>query len=118
MKEPGTLLSLPIIPVIKHFRLDNSQKFRLQEDFEKCLNYHFGNLNLRKIVSDNFGPYEISESSGLRRELYYLRDIGYIHVDSISQLPRKAENLSIYVKPTDTGRKFVSLREKYISNEY
>jgi hypothetical protein len=39
--------------------------------------------NLRKLVSGNFGRYEMS--GGLRRELYHLRDIGYIAVGSISQ---------------------------------
>lgn len=74
-------------------------------------------LNLKKIASGNFGPYEIAEWSGLARELYYLRDIGYIRVDSISKLPKKGDNLSDYVRITNIGRKFVELREAFISSD-
>lgn len=90
--------------------------------------------NLKKIASGNFGHYKIHKSSGLERELYYLRDIGYIAVDSIGNLPKKGANLSDieadsisnlpeeganlsdYVKITTTGKHFVNLRESYLSS--
>jgi hypothetical protein len=69
--------------------------------------------NLKKIASGNFGHYKIQKSSGLERELYYLRDIGYIAVNSISNLPKDGDNLSDYVKITKAGKQFVNLRESY-----
>jgi hypothetical protein len=74
-------------------------------------------FNLKKIASGNFGPYEIAHWSGLQRELYYLRDIGYIEVDSVSKLPQKGDNLSDCVRITDLGRKFVELREAFLSSD-
>jgi len=74
-------------------------------------------FNLKQIASGNFGRYEIAVWSGLKRELYYLRDIGYIRVDSISKLPEKGDNLSDYVQITDIGRKFVELRESFFSSD-
>ncbi|MGB5631506.1 MAG: hypothetical protein WBM86_01845 [Waterburya sp.] len=38
-------------------------------------------FNLRKLNSGNFGHYV--KNQGLKRELYHLRDIGYIEVESI-----------------------------------
>ncbi len=66
-------------------------------------------FNLRKLNSGNFGDYVMNQ--GLKRELYHLRDIGYIEVGSISALPYEANNLSDYVKISLTGKKFVELRE-------
>jgi hypothetical protein len=69
--------------------------------------------NLRKLESGRFGPYEMSE--GLKRELYHLRDIGYIEVQSIREIENRypeGENLSIHVEITKAGREFVKLREK------
>lgn len=74
-------------------------------------------FNLKKIASGNFGPYEIAEWSGLQRELYYLRDIGYVQVDSISKLPKTGSNLSDYVRITNIGRKYVELRESFLSSD-
>lgn len=68
-------------------------------------------FNLKKLSSGNFGPYRIEESSGLERELYHLRDIDYIRVDSIRALPRSGENLSDHVQITRIGKRFVELRE-------
>ena len=65
--------------------------------------------NLRKIASGNFGLYEMSW--GLERELYHLRDIGYIRVNSIQSIPRHGQNLSDYVNITESGKSFVELRE-------
>jgi hypothetical protein len=47
----------------------------------------------------------------LKRELYHLRDIGYITVKAIRKIPENGTNLSDYVKITDTGKLFVNLRE-------
>lgn len=67
-------------------------------------------FNLEKLASNRFGSYKMTQ--GLKRELYHLRDIGYIEVDSISSLPAEGSNLSAYVRVTDTGHRFVSLRGK------
>ena len=66
-------------------------------------------INLKKLVSGDFGEYEMS--GGLRRELYHLRDMGYVNVDSIGAIPPQGENLSSYVTVTSTGREFVEKRE-------
>lgn len=66
-------------------------------------------FNLRKLNSGNFGHYV--KSQGLKRELYHLRDIGYIEVESISALPYEGNNLSDHVKISLTGKQFVELRE-------
>jgi hypothetical protein len=66
-------------------------------------------INLKKLVLGQFGRYEMS--GGLKRELYHLRDMGYIHVESIGAIPPQGENLSSYVTVTSTGRKFVEKRE-------
>jgi hypothetical protein len=65
-------------------------------------------VNLRKLASGNFGPYEMSK--GLEGELYHLRDVGYITVESIKAIPKSGENLSDYVQVTETGKLFVELR--------
>ena len=66
--------------------------------------------NLRKLASGRFGHYKMNK--GLERELYHLRDIGYIEVESIKQIPRPSgEDLSAHVTITETGKEFVELRE-------
>lgn len=65
--------------------------------------------NLRKIASGTFGPYEMTW--GLERELYHLRDIGYVSVNSIRNIPRRGQNLSDHVTITESGKLFVELRE-------
>lgn len=72
--------------------------------------------NLKKIASGNFGPYIMERGSGLQRELYHLRDIGYIHVESIRNIPDRGDNLSLQVKITPIGEKFVNLREAFFVN--
>lgn len=66
-------------------------------------------LNLRKLASGDFGLYEMNE--GLERELYHLRDIGYITVESIKSIPNTGTNLSYLVQVTPAGKQFVELRE-------
>lgn len=66
--------------------------------------------NLEKLASGKFGEYKKTE--GLRRELYHLRDIGYIKVESITRIPNDGPNLSDYVKITNTGNQFIELRKE------
>ena len=64
--------------------------------------------NLKKIVNKDFKDYEMT--GGLKRELYHLRDIGYVEIDSIAAIPPRGDNLMTYVRPTETGELFVRLR--------
>ena len=66
--------------------------------------------NLKKLHSGQFFDY--TKTEGLVRELYHLRDIGYIEVLSIKSIPKEGENLSDYVRITPTGAQFVELREE------
>lgn len=66
-------------------------------------------VNLKKIGSGNFGSYKMSQ--GLERELYHLRDIGYIAVPSIKAIPTEGADLSDFVKISSTGKQFIELRE-------
>lgn len=69
--------------------------------------------NLKKLTrSEGFGPYEMC--GGLERELFHLRDIGYIEVPYIMRIPKSGGNLSDHVKVTEAGRQFVELREGII----
>ena len=68
--------------------------------------------NLEKLSSGAFGSYELGDA--LSRELYHLRDIGYIEVESIRQIPKEGSALSQFVVVTDIGRKFVELRRKIL----
>jgi hypothetical protein len=70
--------------------------------------------NLRKLSDPPFGRYFMT--NGLKRELYHLRDIGYIVISSksqgaISKIPQEGEDLSIYVNVTDVGKEFIKQRE-------
>lgn len=73
--------------------------------------------NLVKIASGNFGHFRMERGSGLQRELHHLRDIGYIDVLSIRNIPNEGSNLSDYVKITPIGKKFVELRESSLSKK-
>lgn len=71
--------------------------------------------NLRKLANPPFGKYVLQ--SALKRELYHLRDIGYISISlkcegSISEIPPEGEDLSIYVTITESGKEFIEEREK------
>jgi len=67
-------------------------------------------FNLKKLARrEGFGSFEMEEP--LQRELYHLRDIGYIEVPAIREIPKSGSNLSEYVKVTGAGREFVELRE-------
>lgn len=72
-------------------------------------------LNLRKLDSGHYGPFEAND--GLRRELQHLRDLGYIEVHGLRQLPSSGQDLSQFVTITPTGRDFVKLRESLPSTE-
>ncbi|MFE6925430.1 hypothetical protein ACFVAV_30760 [Nocardia sp. NPDC057663] len=66
--------------------------------------------NLAKLGEGNFGHYVMSK--GLDRELRYLRDIGYIDVQSVAQIPEEGDSLSDWVSVTKTGRDFIALRKE------
>lgn len=70
--------------------------------------------NLKKMTTGNFRTYK--KSKGLVRELYYLRDLGYIEVPSISDIPESVDQLSLYLLVTNTGREFIKLREEVLGN--
>jgi hypothetical protein len=65
--------------------------------------------NLKKLASGRFGAYRMG--GALQRELYHLRDIGYIEVESVRSIPPEGTDLSAYVSITEPGRNFVRLRE-------
>ena len=94
----------------------NSVKVRLNDTEEKVRQLFLLSMsgdmyqNLKKIESGSFGRYEMHD--GLQRELYYLRDIGYIDVPAIRSIPQQGENLSDYVTVKEPGKQFVSLREE------
>jgi hypothetical protein len=66
-------------------------------------------LNLKKIASGWFG--EFRKSSGLERELRFLRDYGFIEIQSIGALPDEGPELCQYASVTEAGRRFVDLAE-------
>jgi MFS superfamily sulfate permease-like transporter len=65
--------------------------------------------NLKKIATGKFGSYK--KSKALERELYHLRDVGYVDIVAIQAIPPEGEELSKHVKVTKTGEDFVKLRE-------
>jgi hypothetical protein len=66
--------------------------------------------NLEKLAEGRFYKYEMS--SGLKRELYYLRDTGFIKIKrTIGEIPPQGDNLQQYVEVTDVGLKFVKRRK-------
>jgi hypothetical protein len=67
-------------------------------------------VNLRKLASGTFGSYEMS--GGLERELYHLRDLGYVEVHAIRGIPASGSELLDHVSITEAGRQFVALREE------
>ncbi|MGD3109327.1 hypothetical protein [Streptomyces sp. YGL11-2] len=66
-------------------------------------------FNLKKLDSGKFGEYK--KWAPLEGELRHLRDVGYIKVDSIDDIPDQGDDLSIHVTVTDAGHRFVQLRE-------
>jgi hypothetical protein len=64
---------------------------------------------LKKIAAGSFSPYQISDV--LERELYHLKDLGYIEVGRIRDIPYEGNNLSEYLKVTDSGKQFIELRK-------
>jgi hypothetical protein len=70
--------------------------------------------NLKKLSSGKFGDFEMS--LGLERELYHMRDMGYIQVESIKGIPSQGSNLSDHVKITETGQRFVEIRDSVMSS--
>jgi hypothetical protein len=75
--------------------------------------------NLAKLVDGQFMDYIMSD--GLKRELYYLRDTGFIEITdksggSIRNIPGKGDNLQQYVRVQNVGRRFVEMRRKLESD--
>ncbi|KAB8331322.1 DUF805 domain-containing protein [Scytonema tolypothrichoides VB-61278] len=64
---------------------------------------------LKKLAAGSFGVYEMSDA--LERELYHLKDIGYVEVGRIRDIPYKDNNLCDYVKVTDFGKQYIELRK-------
>ena len=69
--------------------------------------------NLRKLAEPPFGAFTAND--GLRRELTHLRDLGYVEVQGIRDLPAEGSELSDHVRVTPTGRDFVRLRESLLA---
>ena len=72
-------------------------------------------LNLKKLAHGDFGEYVKEPHMGLETELYYLRNLGYISLNtekarSIYEIPEKGDQLSDYIKVTEEGRKYIELR--------
>lgn len=66
--------------------------------------------NLKGLSTARFGRFR--NSGPLRRELRYLRDIGYIKVKgNVGDLPDQGDDLSTFVTITTIGKEFVKLRE-------
>lgn len=64
---------------------------------------------LKKIDSGSFGSFKMTER--LERELYHLRDIGYIELERMRDIPYEGNNLSEFVMITDSGKQYLDLRE-------
>jgi hypothetical protein len=91
-----------------HHRLDEMSR-KVSELFLSTMSLAMYQ-NLTKIVHAPFGPYEMN--AGLKRELDYLRTVGYVEIMSLSAIPRSGGNLSAFVNPTEAGIQFVRLREE------
>ena len=72
--------------------------------------------NLKKLASGQFGPYEMN--GGFQRELFHLRDVGYIDAMYLSSIPHSGPDLSRAVRVTDAGLRFVALREQLDTLSY
>ncbi|ARV62886.1 hypothetical protein BZZ01_06360 [Nostocales cyanobacterium HT-58-2] len=64
---------------------------------------------LKKLAAGSLGSYEMSDA--LERELYHLKNMGYVEVSRIRDIPYEGNNLSDYVKVTDSGKQFIELRK-------
>ncbi|MBP5974422.1 hypothetical protein HW132_17205 [Brasilonema sp. CT11] len=64
---------------------------------------------LKKLAGGNFGSYEMNDN--LEKEIFHLKDIGYVDVGRIRDIPYKDNNLSDYVKVTDLGKQYIELRK-------
>ncbi len=65
--------------------------------------------NLRKNASDELGKYTLSEP--FKRDLYFLRNSGFIEVNAISRIPPQGGNLSAHIRITSAGRQYIQTRE-------
>lgn len=65
-------------------------------------------FNLEKLADGTFKNFE--KTAGFERELYHLRDIGYVKIESIRAIPREGPDITKYVTIKEAGREFVRLR--------
>jgi hypothetical protein len=73
--------------------------------------------NLKKLAEGRFQTYEKPAGSGLERELYHLRDIGFVEITgksghAIRSIPERGDNLQDHVRVTEVGRSFVRRRSQ------
>jgi len=72
--------------------------------------------NLVKVAGPQpFGRYNVTES--FKEQLRYLRDAGYITLDSYVSELRDGEDLSVHAKMTEIGREFIENHRRLIPNE-
>lgn len=74
-------------------------------------------FNLQKLATGKFGPYKKEHYLGLETELYHLRNLGYIALNSdkarsIFDIPKSGDELSDYFQVTPSGMNYIELREK------
>jgi hypothetical protein len=102
---------IPLIPWIRkrmretNARIDTLYYYTMSEPMYE---------NLRKLAEGRFTQYTMS--GRLKRELYHLRDIGFIRMTAksehtISRIPPHGEDLQSYIDVTDVGRQFVEKRK-------
>ena len=65
-------------------------------------------LNLEKLADGTFKHFK--KTPGFERELYYLRDIGYVKIKSIKAIPKEGPDITEYVTIKEAGKEFVRLR--------
>jgi hypothetical protein len=83
---------------------------------------HYTYRNLQKLATGAFGKYKMEPHMGLETELYHLRNLGYVALNteksrSIHQIPPSGDELSDYVYVTEAGNKYLELREKQAHKE-
>ena len=72
--------------------------------------------NLVKVAGPQpLGRYNVTE--GFKEQLRYLRDAGYITLDSYVSDLRDGDDLSVHAKVTEIGREFIENRRRLIPNE-
>jgi hypothetical protein len=65
-------------------------------------------FNLEKLADGTFKHFR--KTAGFERELYHLRDIGYVKIESIKAIPKEGPDITEYVTIKEAGKEFVQLR--------